>query len=57
MIKFEVRKSGEDQWYARIVGANGEVLFTSETYHDIRDAAHACQLVGGEDVDIEVHRG
>lgn len=44
-MKFRVKRGKDGQWYAYIVGANGEVMFTSEGHPDKADAIHACDAV------------
>jgi uncharacterized protein YegP (UPF0339 family) len=43
-MKFKVISSGY-QWYFNIVSSNGNVLATSERYHNRTDAVHAAQLI------------
>jgi uncharacterized protein YegP (UPF0339 family) len=44
-MRFEIRRSTNRQYYCRIVASNGQVLFTSETYFNKRDAVNAANLV------------
>lgn len=37
-----------NQWYARIIAANGRVLFTSESYNNRGDCEAACNTVRWE---------
>ncbi|WP_410638061.1 YegP family protein [Amycolatopsis sp. lyj-346] len=43
-MKFKIIPSGY-QWYFNIVSSNGNVLATSERYHNRVDAVHAAQLI------------
>ena len=45
MIEFQVHRAANGQFYCRIVASNGEVLFTSETYHNKRDLVYAADVV------------
>lgn len=54
-MRFVKYKAISGEWYANIVGDNGEVLFrTSEGYKDKRDCDHAIELVKTGAVDAEV---
>lgn len=44
-MEFQLLDSSNGQVYSRIVAGNGQVLFTSETYVNKRDAQAAAQLV------------
>ena len=44
--RIEVAKSRDDQWFYRVVAANGETLSTSETYTRREDAVRAAESVG-----------
>jgi uncharacterized protein YegP (UPF0339 family) len=44
-MQFEIRAAAAGQYYWRIVAANGQVLATSETYHNKADANSAAQSV------------
>ncbi|WP_410655249.1 YegP family protein [Amycolatopsis sp. lyj-112] len=43
-MKFKIIASGY-QWYFNIIATNGNVLATSERYHNKSDAVHAAQLI------------
>ena len=45
MIEFQIHQAINRQFYCRIVASNGEVLFTSETYHNKQDLVHAANVV------------
>ena len=44
MIEFQLHRAINGQFYCRIVASNGEVLFTSETYHK-QDLVYAADMV------------
>jgi len=44
VIEFQLHRAINGQYYCRIV-ANGEVLFTSETYPNKRDLVYAADVV------------
>ncbi len=51
VIRYEVVKAADDEWFFRIVAANGETLAHSENYRHRSDADHAITLIrigGGE---------
>jgi len=51
VIYYEVVKAVDDQYFFRIVAANGETLAHSENYRHRSDAEHAITLIrigGGE---------
>lgn len=37
-------------WHARFKGANGEIVWTTEVYNDVRDAENAVDLIVGRSV-------
>jgi uncharacterized protein YegP (UPF0339 family) len=43
-MKFRITRSNF-QWYFNIISTNGNVLATSELYHNQNDAIHAAQLI------------
>jgi uncharacterized protein YegP (UPF0339 family) len=45
VIEFQIHQAINRQFYCRIVASNGEVLFTSETYHNKQDLVHAANVV------------
>jgi uncharacterized protein YegP (UPF0339 family) len=45
VIEFQLHRAVNGQFYCRIVASNGEVLFTSETYHNKQDLVHAANVV------------
>ena len=45
MIEFQIHQAINRQYYCRIVASNGEVLFTSETYHTKQDLVYAANVV------------
>jgi uncharacterized protein YegP (UPF0339 family) len=44
-MQFEIRRASGGQYYWRIVGSNGQVLATSETYYNKADAESAANSV------------
>jgi uncharacterized protein YegP (UPF0339 family) len=44
-MRFEICRASGGQYYWRIVGSNGQVLATSETYYNEADAQRAAELV------------
>jgi len=44
-MKFVIKKSKDKKPFVTIVAANGETLFTSETYESKAAARHVCELV------------
>ncbi|MCQ4089450.1 DUF1508 domain-containing protein [Exiguobacterium sp. LL15] len=44
-MKFEIRKSKNDQVYFNVVAANGEPVATSETYKSYDSCLHAVRLI------------
>lgn len=54
-LRFEYERSKNDrQWYAKIVGANGENLLTSEGYKTKRACLAAIELVQAGAAEAEV---
>lgn len=47
-LRAEIHQGDSGQFTTRLVGLNGEIVFTSETHPDRRDAVHAAQLAGIE---------
>jgi uncharacterized protein YegP (UPF0339 family) len=45
VIEFQIHQAINREFYCRIVASNGEVLFTSETYHTKQDLVHAANVV------------
>ena len=45
MIEFQIHLAINGQYYCRIVANNGEVLFTSGTYHNKQDLVYAADVV------------
>lgn len=44
--RFEIVHSGADQaWHARFIGGNGESVWSTENYADVRDAERAVALL------------
>jgi uncharacterized protein YegP (UPF0339 family) len=41
-LKFRIHKSDDNQFYSTIVGTNGQVLFTSETYKTKKGCVKTC---------------
>jgi uncharacterized protein YegP (UPF0339 family) len=45
VIEFQIHRAIDGQFYCRIVASNGEVLFTSETYHAKQNLVYAADVV------------
>jgi uncharacterized protein YegP (UPF0339 family) len=45
VIEFQIHQAINREFYCRIVASNGEVLFTSETYHTKQNLVHAANVV------------
>jgi uncharacterized protein YegP (UPF0339 family) len=46
-VNFEILRSNDGGFFARIKAANHEIVFWSETYTSKQSAINACQLVQG----------
>ena len=44
-MRFVVKPSDDGQWFFVVVASNGQVLCTSETYREQRDARGAIDLI------------
>jgi uncharacterized protein YegP (UPF0339 family) len=52
--RFEVHDSRDDQYYSVFRAANGQVVWTTETYRQKEDAINACYIIKRESPVAEV---
>jgi uncharacterized protein len=43
--KFNIMKSTDDQFYFTITAGNGEIVSTSETYHNLKDCKDTIESI------------
>lgn len=43
--RFQVKPSADGQWVYQFIAANGQVMMTSETVHNMQDAIDSCSSV------------
>lgn len=54
-MKFEIRKSKNDEVYFRVVAANGEPIAHSETYKSYDSCLHAVRLIIADSSKAEIY--